>query len=100
MAEIKYYPVIDMDTEGNEKHAMLPTTDENTVREHHRLWLEEIVPRYFRLCSAMQINPASLLKCSIHCPRCGRALKPISSLTTERRCFLYFCEKCTSRKGE
>ena len=60
ITEIRYYPVIDMDTEGYEKHPMTPTLSANTVREHHRFWLEEIIPHYFRLCAAEPQSVSSL----------------------------------------
>lgn len=49
MSEILYYPLIDCDTDGTEKVAMIPTTDLNTVKAQSGLWLEEVVPRYYRL---------------------------------------------------
>ena len=49
MTEIRYYPLVDCDTEGTEKVAMIPTLDRCTIMAQSNLWLEEIVPNYFRL---------------------------------------------------
>ena len=49
MTEIRYYPLIDCDTEGTEKVALLPTLDYNTIMAQSSLWLEEMTPNYFRL---------------------------------------------------
>ena len=50
MTEILYYPLIDCDAEGTEKSAMIPTPHEGTVRAQAGMWLEEMIPHYFRLC--------------------------------------------------
>ena len=49
MTEIRYYPLIDCDSEGTEKVAMIPTPNGNTVKSQSRMWLEEMVPHHFRL---------------------------------------------------
>ena len=100
MQEIKYYPVVDMDTEGLEKQAMLPTADGDAVRGHHRFWLEEIVPHFFRLCSAEQKAAQNVSQFRIHCPYCGGGLRPISPTSNGRRHFLYACDTCTNKQKE
>ena len=100
MQEIKYYPVVDMDTEGLEKQAMLPTVDSEAVRGHHRFWLEEIVPHFFRLCSSEQKAAQDVSRFRIHCPYCGASLRPISPASNGRRHFLYTCDTCTKKQKE
>ena len=51
MTEILYYPLIDCDAEGVEKASMIPTPYEDTVRAQASMWLEEMIPYHFRLCS-------------------------------------------------
>ena len=49
MQEIKYYPLIDCDSAGTEKTPMFFSDDEDTVRQSHEMYLQEIVPQYYRL---------------------------------------------------
>lgn len=100
MEDIMYYPVVDVNTEGFEKQAFMPTPDRDSVREHHRFWLEEIVPHYFRLCSAESQARRTVSEFRIHCPYCGNILSPISSIVEDKRFFLYACDKCTKKRGE
>lgn len=55
MTEIKYYPVIDCDTEGTEKVAMIPAPNSTAVQAQSEMWLEEMLPHYFRLCTQTAI---------------------------------------------
>ena len=100
MEDIKYYPVIDVNTEGLEKQAFMPTEDRDSVRQHHIFWLEEIVPHYFRLGSAEPQEREIVAQFKIHCPYCGNILSPISSVVEEKRFFLYACDNCTRKVGE
>ena len=49
MYEVKYYPLVDMDSGGTEKVPMFggPIPEEDAQR--HDLWLMETVPHYYRL---------------------------------------------------
>ena len=49
MTAIRYYPLIDCDIEGTEKMAMIPTLNGNTVKAQSGMWIEEMIPHYFRL---------------------------------------------------
>lgn len=100
MEYIRYYPLIDIDTGGFEKQGFLPTDDLNSIREHHRFWLEEVVPHYFRLCAAKPQSRDTVSRFRIHCPYCGGILSPISSNVDGKRYFLYACDKCTRREKE
>ena len=92
MTEILYYPLIDCDAEGVEKASMIPTPHEDTVRAQAGMWLEEMIPHYFRLCSQNSNRPADT--CHIRCPRCGMVLKRISADINETRRSLYVCSAC------
>ena len=45
MTDIKYYPLIDCDTEGTEKVAMIPATNGSTVKAQSGMWIEEMCIR-------------------------------------------------------
>ena len=95
MTKILYYPLIHCDTEGTEKAAMIPTSREGTVRAQAGMWLEEMIPHYFRLCSQNSNRPADT--CHIRCPRCGMVLKRISADINETRRGLYVCSACVTK---
>ena len=94
MTEIRYYPLIDCDTEGTEKVAMIPTPNGNTVKSQSGMWLEEMIPHYFRLCTK---NSSSADTFNIRCPRCGTGLKRISRDINETKRGLYVCSACAKK---
>ena len=91
MTEIRYYPLIDCDTEGTEKVAMIPTPNGSTVKAQSEMWLEEMIPHHFRLYTK---NSSSADTFNIRCPRCGTALKRISGAINETKRGLYVCYAC------
>ena len=94
MTEIRYYPLIDCDTEGTEKVAMIPATNSTVVQAQSEMWLEEMVPHYFRLCTK---NSSSADTFHIRCPRCGTALKHVSGDINETKRGLYVCSACAKK---
>lgn len=94
MTEIRYYPLIDCDTEGTEKVAMIPTPNGNTVKAQSEMWLEEMIPHHFRLYTK---NSTSADNFNIRCPRCGTALKRISGAINETKHGLYVCSACNKK---
>ena len=94
MTEIRYYPLIDCDTEGTEKVAMIPVTNDTAIRAQSEIWLEEMVPHYFRLCTQNNNCPADSFQ--IHCPRCGKALKQIARDIDNTKRGLYVCNGCAT----
>lgn len=95
MTEIRYYPLIDCNLEGTEKMAMIPTLNGNTVKGQSGMWLEEMLPHYFRLCTQSSNRSADTF--NIRCPRCGTALKRISGEINETKRGLYVCSACTKK---
>lgn len=95
MTEIKYYPVIDCDTEGTEKVAMIPTPNGDAVKSRSSMWLEEMIPHYFRLHTKSSSNSTDTF--TIHCPRCGMALKQIGANINETKRGLYVCSVCAKK---
>ena len=95
MTEILYYPLIHCDADGTETPAMTPTPPEGTVRAQAGMWLEEMIPHYFRLCGQNSNHPADTYH--IRCPRCGKVLKRISAGINETRHGLYVCSACVTK---
>lgn len=93
MTDILYYPLIDCDTEGTEKVALFPTLNRDTIMAQSKMWLEEIVPNYFRLYTRSGISTNAI---TIRCPRCGKHLRAISEPINETKQGLYVCGNCAS----
>ena len=94
MKETKYYPVVDCDTEGTEKAALFPAYNRDTVSRNHSLWLEEMIPHHFRLCTKDAKELRATGAFTIHCPACDKLLKLIGSATDNNRRGLYVCSSC------
>ena len=94
MTEIKYYPLIDCDTEGTEKVAMIPTPNGNAVKSRSKMWLEEMIPHHFWLYTQ---NSSSAETFNIRCPRCGTVLKRIGGAINETKRGLYVCSACAMK---
>lgn len=94
MTEIRYYPLIDCDTEGTEKVAMIPTLNRTAIMAQSKLWLEEVIPGYFRLRSRANYAAEDF---NIHCPRCGQSLKRISNRVDQTKLGLYVCSACDKK---
>lgn len=95
MEHIKYHPLVDADTDGTVKTPMFCTTDLDAVTEHHRLYLEEIIPRRFRLCASQPTKAEAVADLDIRCPYCGATLKMISAPTDGLRLTLLTCDRCS-----
>ena len=94
MTEIRYYPLIDCDTEGTEKVAMIPAPNSAAVQAQSKMWLEEMIPHHFRLYTK---NRSAADTFNIRCPRCGTALKRISAGINETKHGLYVCSACNKK---
>lgn len=94
MQEIKYYPLIDCDSAGKEKAPLFYSDDEATVRQSHEMYLQEIVPQFYRLCSVNRVSTASAKAYTIHCPLCGKGMTPISQPVDNYHLALYSCRNC------
>lgn len=92
MREPRYYPLIDMDTDGTEKVPMFFSMNEADIRRHHEFYLEEIIPGSLRLIS--RDGKALPENASVRCPRCGAKMKTIGSATNRERQNLYTCRSC------
>ncbi len=94
MTEPKYHPLIDCDTDGTEKTPLFFSYDAAAVSRSHRMYLEEIIPRYYRLRSVGGTSAADAAKFTVHCPLCGKGMKPISSPLDAHRLAIYCCRNC------
>lgn len=94
MTETKYYPLIDCDTEGTEKAAMIHAPSRTAVQAQSEMWLEEMIPHHFRLYTQ---NSSSADTFNIRCPRCGTALKRIGGAINETKRGLYVCSACNKK---
>ena len=92
MTDIRYYPLIDCDTEGTEKAAMIPTLDRNAVKTQSDMWLEEMIPHHFRLYTGKTRSCAYTF--NIRCPCCGTVIKRICGAVNENKRGLYVCSVC------
>lgn len=95
MLDIRYYPLIDCDTEGTEKVAMIPAPNSAAVQAQSKMWLEEMIPHHCRLYT--QNAHSSTDTFNIRCPRCGTALKRISGDINKTKRGLYVCSACTKK---
>lgn len=93
MTDIRYYPLIDCDTEGTEKVAMIPTLDRNAVKTQSDMWLEEMIPHHFQLYTGKARSCADIF--NVCCPCCGAAMKRISGVIDGNKRGLYACSACT-----
>lgn len=100
MYDIKYHPLIDCDSDGSDKVPMFFCSDEETVRKEHDMYLEEIVPKYYRLRSVKGITAGAAEKMKIHCPYCGKAMIPIAKARDNHRLGLYHCPDCKPKESE
>ena len=94
MTEIRYYPLIDCDTDGMGKVAMIPTPNGNAVKSQSRMWLEEMIPHHFRLCTQSRSSSYTF---HIRCPRCGATLKCIGGAIDKTKRGLYVCSACAKK---
>ena len=93
MTAILYYPLVDRDTEGSEKFPLFPSENEADVRNSTALYLEEIVPKYYRLCKGVK-SRSSRKRITVSCPVCGKAMKDIADGSGKTHMALYTCRKC------
>lgn len=98
MFERKFYPLVDMDSEGREKFAMFGSTAlEDDVRQYG-FCLMETVPHYYRLRSKAPLTQAEDNGWHIHCPLCGETMRPISAPVDGCSRSLYRCPRCEGKE--
>lgn len=100
MEDIKYHPLVDRDTEEMDKVPMFFSGSEATIRENHDMYLEEMVPKHYRLCSVNGTAPKIADGFTIHCPYCGKAMRCIAKSDDIHRLGLYNCPDCSKKERE
>jgi len=95
MTDIVYYPVVDCNTEGTVKTALLASLNGTAIKANSRMWLVEMVPNYFRLYAACDYHTTDLF--AIRCPRCGKDLKRIGLPVDNKHLGLYECRACAKK---
>ena len=94
MMTIRYHPLLDCETDGFEKVPLFFGTDRKTVIQHHDMYLEEIFPRYYRLHSVSGVYTKTAGRYSIHCPLCGKVMRPVTAPRDKNCLGLYACPDC------
>lgn len=94
MRDIHYYPLVNADSDGSVKVPMFQAENEKAAKAHHRFYLMEVVPTYYRLMSTAKLSNRKKDSFAIRCPKCGKALKAISPPLNENKRGLYECPKC------
>ena len=94
MEHTRYYPVIDCDSEGSVKAALFPCYSERTVRNHHRLWLEESIPDQYRLVCKVPGESRMKKDSTIRCPKCNTDMKLAVPSANDYKLGVYICPVC------
>ncbi len=92
--ETKYRPLICMDTDGIEHATMFMSLNEDNAKAHHKLYLMDVIPHYYRLCSSEFMTASECDAISVRCPICGAKMHPISAQQSGTRHALYICKHC------
>ena len=93
MCDIKYYPLVDCDTDGTDKIAMFVSTDKEMIESVHSMYLAEVVPHFYRLyCNDTKRKFKS--ESTVRCPKCGSAMLQVGSPLNEKKLGVYTCKKC------
>lgn len=93
MEEIRYHPLVDVDTDGKIKRPVFASTRKDQM-QHHSFWLEECISGAFRLCSAEEMPGTDLEGLELYCPSCGKKLKALTDQSDGTRHALYICTNC------
>lgn len=100
MMKTRYHPLIDRDTDGIDKYPLFFTENETTAANEHGYYLEEMFPRFYRLCRGNRKVNQDENDIRIHCPRCGNVMDKISASKDKKRRSMYMCRKCAEERKE
>jgi hypothetical protein len=89
----RFFPLIDADSDGIEKVAMIPTTQESTAIRNHRMHLRELERNLYALHSREPQRLRDYLGFKVHCPCCGHVMD-IVDLFDGRHETTYRCPRC------
>ncbi len=94
MTDVRYHPLVDRDSDGLDKSPMFSSPEREKVAGIAALYLEEIVPRRYRLVAREPHTAQQAGAYSIHCPRCGAVMRSFSQPIDAHRLSLYECPNC------
>lgn len=98
MLKTRYHPLIDRDTEGNDKYPLFFTEDETAAASGHGWYLEEMFPRFYRLCRGSRKTKRAGNDVRIHCPLCGNVMDLVSAPKDKERRAMYMCRECAKER--
>ena len=98
MRNTKYYPLICADTENGDMMPLCSTEKRITMEQHHKLYLSEMIPHYYRLNANIPQGMEEWNKMNIHCPLCGKIMNRMSTPTDETCLPLYCCPSCSGKE--
>lgn len=97
MRDTKYFPLTGYSDDGEgELVPLFPVTDKDVITKSHTIWLEEVVPHYFNLCTKNAYEPRVEGNIAVFCPLCGKELELLSTLKNNYRRRVYVCSSCVN----
>lgn len=94
MTDVLNHPLIDRDTDGLDKSPLFCSPDREKVAGTAALYLEELVPKRYRLIAREEHTTRQASAYRIHCPICGVVMRAISRPSNKHRLSLYECPEC------
>lgn len=94
MTDVLYHPLIDRDTDGLDKSPLFCSPNREKVAGTAALYLEELVPKRYRLIAREEHTVRQASAYRIHCPICGAVMRAISRPSNKHRLSLYECPEC------
>lgn len=97
MRNTRYYPLICFDDENGDMMPLFSTESKRMMEEHHKLYLSEMVPHYYRLNANFPLAKDVWQMLNIHCPLCGETMSRMSTPTDGNGLPLYRCPRCSKK---
>ena len=72
---LKYYPLVDTNADGTDKVAMFCVENPFDAFHSNHFALETSFPKYYRLVTTEATHVQDYPSYTIHCPKCGAAMK-------------------------
>lgn len=95
MTDVLYHPLIDRDTDGLDKSPLFCSPDREKVAGTAALYLEELVPKRYRLIAREEHTTRQASAYRIHCLICGAVMRAISRPSNKHRLSLYLIDRVT-----
>lgn len=98
MHKTRYYPLICFDRENGDMMPLFCTESKRMMEEHHKLYLSEMVPRYYKLNANIPLTRDVWQTFNVHCPLCEDTMNRISTPTDRSGLPLYRCPRCNRKE--